>query len=199
MYWICIRQRRACTEWMQHLCLLCFWWVDHSQMLSDKLSGLHHRQVSSCVLYKREHPHYAVEGYSALTMTISYHYMPMCQTGPLDWTCLGFDHIFISSIWFPLPVVKKRTNLKIKDASRWQMLSTNRIILNCESNTEHPPQVWDPPTHPQRYCPCTTALFALLTLHSVTFCGMRWRINEIAMALVLRIDCRLSEAAINNP
>lgn len=47
-------------------------------------------------------------------------------------------------------------------------------------------------------CLCTAALPVASDSISVTFCGMRWRINEIAMAVVLRIDRRLSVAVVNN-
>lgn len=88
--WICIRQMRACTVRMQHLCLLCFQWVDHSLMPSDKQHGSQHRQVSSRVAYNRKHSRYAVQEHKA------YHNMNPEQRGNVSHLTSELD---IVGIW----------------------------------------------------------------------------------------------------
>lgn len=99
---------------MQHLCLLCFQWVDHSLMPSDKHHGSHHRQVSNRVAYNGE-THLLCYWGTQCSLCHEQRWTKndeeTCHTWPLNWTLLAFGSystvIYLSLL---LSAVKKKNN-----------------------------------------------------------------------------------------
>lgn len=134
------RQGKACTVCTQHLCLLCFWWVDRPLMPSNKNHGSHHRRVSSCVAYNGGHAHYAVEEHNTHS-DMKRNNKVRCQTWPLNWTLLSVSMHFIMSYFTPLSQQGKNNNQIYNSTSpewgeNWVRRKTRTLLIKWHQHAQ---------------------------------------------------------------